>query len=135
MRIPFPASSRTRGFTLIELLAVVAIIGILFAIAVPSYGKYVVKGNRSAAQAYMMDLAHAEAQYFADSRSYTDTVATLNVPAPSAVAGKYTFEIEVSETLPPGFTITARPVPGSSQAGEDILTLDNSGARTPAGKW
>jgi type IV pilus assembly protein PilE len=135
MRTPFPASSRTRGFTLIELLAVIAIVGILFAIAVPGYGKYVTKGNRSAAQAYMMDLAHAEAQYFADSRSYANTVAALGVPQPSAVAGKYTFEITVSETLPPGFTITARPVPGSTQDGENTLTLDNSGARTPAGKW
>jgi type IV pilus assembly protein PilE len=135
MRIHFPASSRTRGFTLIELLAVIAIIGILFAIAVPSYGKYVAKGNRSAAQAYMMDLAHAEAQYFADSRSYADTVAALGVPQPSAVAGKYTFQIDVSQTLPPGFKITATPVPSSSQAGQDVLTLDNSGARTPAGTW
>jgi type IV pilus assembly protein PilE len=135
MRIPFPASSRTRGFTVIELLAVVAIIGILSAIAIPGYGKYVVKGNRTAAQAYMMDLAHAEAQYFADSRSYTATVATLGVPAPSAVAGKYTVEIEVPDTLPPSFTIRATPVPGSSQGGESILTLNNSGARTPAGTW
>jgi type IV pilus assembly protein PilE len=135
MRTPFPASSRTRGFTLIELLAVVAIIGILAAIAFPAYGNFVVKGNRAAAQAYMMDLAHAEAQYFADSRSYTGTIATLGVPAPSAVAGKYTFEIEVSESLPPGFKIIATPVLTGTQAGEDVLTLNNSGARTPAGKW
>ena len=128
-------SLNQRGFTLIELLVVVAIIGIQSAIAIPGYGKYVVKGNRTAAQAYMMDLAHAEAQYFADSRSYTSTIATLGVPAPSAVAGKYTFEIAVSETLPPGFTITATPVPGSTQSRESILALDNSGARTPAGKW
>jgi type IV pilus assembly protein PilE len=135
MRIPFPASSRTRGFTLIELLAVVAIIGILSAIAFPAYGSFVVKGNRASAQAYMMDLAHAEAQYFADSRSYADTVAALGVPAPSAVTGKYSFAIEVAETLPPGFRIIATPVPGSSQEREDVLTLNNSGAKTPAGKW
>jgi type IV pilus assembly protein PilE len=135
MRIPFPASSRTRGFTLIELLAVFAIIGILSAIAFPAYGRFVVKGNRAAAQAYMMDLAHAEAQYFADSRSYTSTVAALGVTAPSAVAGKYTFQIDVAQTLPPGFKITATPVPGSSQARDSVLTLDNSGARTPAGTW
>lgn len=135
MRIHFPASPRARGFTLIELLVVIAIIGILSAIAYPAYGRYVVNGNRAAAQAYLMDLAHAEAQYFADTRSYTDKVATLGVPAPAAVAGKYTVDIEVSDELPPGFKIRAVPVIGSIQGSDGNLTIDNSGARTPAGKW
>lgn len=135
MRIRFSALPRTRGFTLIELLAVLAIIGILSAIAFPAYGSFITKGKRSAAQAYMMDLAHAEAQYFADSRSYTETVTALAVPAPAALEGKYSIKIEVPDALPPSFTITATPVPGSTQAKEDILTLNNSGARTPAGKW
>ncbi|MGJ7917898.1 type IV pilin protein [Massilia sp. LXY-6] len=135
MRIRSSALPRTRGFTLIELLAVLAIIGILAAIAFPAYGSFMTKGNRGAAQAYMMDLAHAEAQYFADSRSYTETVSALGVPAPAALAGKYTIKIEAPDALPPSFTISATPVPGSIQAKEDILTLNNSGARTPAGKW
>jgi type IV pilus assembly protein PilE len=135
MRTHFPASSRTRGFTLIELLAVVAIIGILAAIAFPAYGKFVAKGNRAAAQAYMMDLAHAEQQYFADSRSYTDSLAALHVPVPSAVAGKYTVEIDVSDDMPPSFTIRAVPVIGSAQSSDGTLTIDNSGARAPADKW
>jgi type IV pilus assembly protein PilE len=135
MRIHFPASPRARGFTLIELLAVIAIIGILSGIAYPAYGRYMVKGNRAAAQAYLMDLAHAEAQYFADSRSYTDSTATLGVPLPSALAGKYTVEIEKSDDLPPGFTIRAIPVAGSMQASDGTLTIDNSGARSPASKW
>lgn len=135
MRIHSPASPRARGFTLIELLAVIAIIGILSAIAYPAYGRYVVKGNRAAAQSYLMDLAHAESQHFADSRSYTEDLAVLQVPAPGAVTGKYTIQIEASDEMPPSFTIRAIPVIGSAQASDGILTIDNSGARTPASKW
>jgi type IV pilus assembly protein PilE len=135
MRIHFPASPRIRGFTLIELLAVIAIIGILSAIAWPAYGRYVVKGNRAAAQTYLMDLAHAESQHFADTRSYTDNVADLHVPAPAAVNGKYTIQIEAPDAMPPSFTIRAIPVIGSAQASDGTLTIDNSGARTPASKW
>jgi type IV pilus assembly protein PilE len=135
MRIHSPASPRVRGFTLIELLVVIAIIGILSVIAYPAYGRYVVKGNRAAVQTYMMDLAHAESQYFADSRSYTDSVSALNVPQPAAVAGKYTIQIDAPDAMPPSFTIRAIPVIGSAQAGDGNLTIDNSGARTPSSVW
>jgi type IV pilus assembly protein PilE len=135
MITPTFAAPRSRGFTLIELLVTLAIIGILSAIAYPAYGKYVAKGNRSAAQTYLLDLAQAEARYFADSRSYTENVAELGLATPPAVSSKYTIEIDAPETLPPSFTITARPIAGTSQAGDGVLTLDSSGARTPSDKW
>jgi type IV pilus assembly protein PilE len=121
------------GFTLIEVLVVVAIVGILSTVAYPAYGRYLMKGNRAAAQAHLIDLAQAESQYFADARGYAATTAALNVPTPAAVAAKYAIRIDVSDTAPPGFTITATPT--GSQADDGILTVDQSGARTPAGKW
>jgi type IV pilus assembly protein PilE len=132
---PTFAAPRSRGFTLIELLVTLAIIGILSAVAYPAYGRYVAKGNRSAAQTYLLDLAQAEARYFADSRSYTDSIATLGVPAPAAVSSKYTIQIDAPDALPPSFTITATPIIGTSQAGDGILTINSSGARTPSNKW
>lgn len=45
-----------RGFTLIELMIVVVIVGVLSAIAIPSYQQYVVRANRSVAKADLMEL-------------------------------------------------------------------------------
>jgi type IV pilus assembly protein PilE len=123
------------GFSLIELMAVVAIIGILAAIAFPAYGGYLVRGNRSAAQGYLLALAEAQAQYFADAHSYAGTPAALNLPVPSQVAANYSVTIEASDGPPPSFTITATPVPGSRQAADQTLTISSSGARTPASLW
>jgi type IV pilus assembly protein PilE len=130
-RIP---RSRARGFTLIELMVVVTIIGILSAIAFPAYGAYLVRGNRAAAQAYLLSLAQAQAQYFADAHSYAATTSALNMPVPDQVATNYSITIDVPDAVPPSFTVTARPT-GSRQAGDSVLTIDNSGARTPSSLW
>jgi type IV pilus assembly protein PilE len=126
--------SRSRGFTLIELLAVVAIIGILSAIALPAYGKYLVRGNRAAAQAYLLALTQAQAQYFADAHTYATTTDALHMPPPDQVAANYKIVIDASDGPPPSFTITATPT-GSRQLGDSVLTIDNSGARTPSSVW
>jgi type IV pilus assembly protein PilA len=58
------------GFTLIELLVVIIIIGILLAIAIPSYLKFRDRANKSAAQANVRASIPAIEAYFADNNTY-----------------------------------------------------------------
>ena len=59
-----------KGFTLIELLIVVAIIGILAAIAIPQFASYRQKAYNSAAQSDLKNLKTAMEAYFADNQAY-----------------------------------------------------------------
>lgn len=126
--------NRIKGFSLIELMIAVVIVGILAAVAVPSYQSYVIRANRAAAQAFMMDVENREKQYLLDARTYAPDLATLQMTAPADVSSFYSISIAVS-SVPPAFTITATPIAGSKQTSDGTLTLDSSGTRTPPDKW
>jgi len=131
------------GFTLIELMIVIAILGILTAVAVPQYKQYVIRSNRAAAQAFMMSVASRETQYLLDARSYTSDLGVLGLTLPPEVAKNYDVTICVDSTgvdctapsSPPYFEITAAAISGKAQAADGDLTLDDTGAKTPPGKW
>ena len=126
-----------KGFTLIELMIVVAVVGILSMVALPQYQQYVIRGNRAAAEAFMMDVANRQKQYLLDARSYAPDLATFPMTPPTNVSNNYTVTVSapVVAGAPPTFTVTATPVAGSKQANDGTLTLDDLGAKLPVGKW
>lgn len=62
--------SGQKGFTLIELLIVVAIIGILAAVAIPQFSAYRAKAYNSAAQSDLKNAKTAFEAYFTENQSY-----------------------------------------------------------------
>lgn len=137
-----PKRFNPRGFTLIELMIVVAVIGILAAVAYPSYTNYVVRSNRSAAQAFMMDIASREKQYFLDARQYLAINAdsgftALGISIPREVSNFYDVRVPSATvtTSPPAFRVTATPKAGTRQAPDGALALTHDGQKSPPEKW
>lgn len=77
---------RNHGFTLVEMMIVIAIIGILTAIALPNYNEYVLRSKLIEASSILTDLRTRLEQYYQDNRAYGDTAATTcGVTAPAAL--------------------------------------------------
>lgn len=138
-----PAPAAVAGFTLIELMIALLIVGIITAVAIPSYRYSVIKANRRAAQSTMMDIAQREQQYLLDQRSYSPFsysgcagTNSLNYTPPNNVCQNYSLVVTaVATDTPPDFTITATPVPGSMQDSDGTLSLTNTGTKTPSNLW
>ncbi len=123
------------GFTLVELMIALMVVGILVAVAMPSYQSYMIKNTRTAAQATLLEIAQREQQYLIDSRSYTNSLTSLNVSVPSTVSDYYTITLTVDAGPPPTFSVTATPISTKRQYGDGILSIDQSGTKSPSDKW
>ena len=128
---------KNRGFTLIEIMIVVAVIGILAAIAYPAFTSQMRKSSRAAVQAVMMDIANKEIFYLQSNRTYTTDYATdLAITPPDDVNTFYTITISKDDTAtPPTFFIQAAPKAGTRQVPDGNLTLNSAGTKTPPDKW
>ena len=116
--------NQTSGFTLIELLVAVTIIGLLSAIAYPSYRMQVQQTRRAEVQAELMELAQYLERIYSESGRYNPD--TLNL-APTSDYYDIGF---VADTLTATtYTLEAVPKDGSSQDGTGALQIDQAQRR------
>lgn len=123
-----------QGFTLIEVMIVVAIIGILAAIAYPSYDEYVKRGNRTEGQAFLSDVAARQERYFSQNNAYITAaanVAKLGLSSTSSATGKYTLGLAGGGG---GYTLTATQTFGDSKCGNLSLNALGVKGRSGTGK-
>lgn len=140
-----PSHRKRRGFGLMELMIVVAIIGILAAIAYPSYTRYIQRSRRTDAHNILLRIAAEQERHYTSFNRYATT---LNGAAPAGLG----FAGNVSEnrfyvvTLSPGITgdsqsfllqADANPDAQFNQQALDVcgsLTLASSGIKNFTGE-
>lgn len=123
-----PSKLSSQGFTLIELMIVVAIIGIISAIAYPSYQGYVERGIRADTMTEMQNIASIiESRKLAQGRYSNDLLTGLGGDYP---ADKTLYEVTFSPNpLTSQWEISAKPKSGSRMVGDGTLTLNHQGLK------
>lgn len=136
-----------RGFTLIELMIVVAVIGILAAIAYPAYTDSVLKGKRAQARTALMELMQQQERYMTQYNTYLQFGTNIATGVTTPVSASSTFKVYSGDnSSSPAYwlsadkcgnqpitdcvLLTATPTPAGADAAVGPLTLSSTGAKT-----
>jgi type IV pilus assembly protein PilA len=131
-----------KGFTLIELMIVIAIIGILAAIAIPAYQDYTIRSQVTEGLNLAADLKAGVAEWYAQNGAWPVDETSLGVANPTDKSGKYveqvavgagtitiTYGLQANAANLAGETLTLKPL---VSANDDVVWLCG-GAAAPAG--
>ena len=130
----------SRGFTLIELMIAVAVVGILAAIAYPSYQEQILKSRRADAKSVLLQAAQWMERYYTENNRYDQnrasppvavatTFATTGlIKSPVDGATKY-YDISLAAVAQNSFTLQAVPTGSQNVDKCQTLTLTNTGVK------
>lgn len=109
-----------KGFSLIELMIVVAVIGILAAVAYPAYQDYVIRAKRGEAMNALAELRIAQEKWRANNTNFVTSTASLGSLsiATSTVDGNYDLTLLEPTGSQVGFLAIASPAVGSTQVND-----------------
>lgn len=124
------AKAGQQGFTLIELMVVVAIIGVLVAVALPSYKDYVIRGAITDGMTALTNTRADMERYFQDFRTYQAVSAASATPpctAAGTTVGRFTISCATASLSGTGYTLTAV---GSGPVAGFTMTVDQADNKT-----
>jgi len=122
-----------KGITLIELLVVIVIVGILAAIAVPTYTNYMVRARRADAKTCLEQLRASQEMRRAERGGYSTSLVELqNTWGVPAACGDYALALNSSSATT--FSGVANPST-ARQIPDGALAINQDGTKTPADKW
>jgi len=127
---------KQRGVTLIELLTVMAVIGILSAIIVPTYLEQVRRGRQASAKAMLHEVLQHQERFYSENNTFTEDMEELGYGAgPTYLSENGTHTITLAEgpsgDLATSVTISATPVAEDTRC--DVLSLSSDMTRTASG--
>jgi type IV pilus assembly protein PilE len=120
-----------QGVTLMELMIVVVILGILTAVAYPSYRQYAAKAKRNEAKACLLQVATMEERFYLQNNFYTADMTLLGFPSSPFLTDSNSYICAITAASPAAFSATATYQKGDAEAGKcATFSMDGRGAKT-----
>lgn len=130
-KVSMQLRKRMRGITLIELMIVVLIVGMLAAVAVPSYRDYAARAKRTEAKSALLNLATNQERFYINNNRFTQDMTQLGFSADPYITDSQSYSVEVTAASATDFSATATFRLGGREANKcKTFSINGRGQKT-----